>query len=295
MIHLIMKTATPLLLAGMGGLVTELAGTLNIGLEGLILIGSFSAVLGASMTGSYFVGVLFAVVAAVALSLLFVFFSHRLAANPFIVGLAINLLALGLTAVFSTVFFATQGVILTGIPDGLASYHVPGIDRIPFLGSVVSGHTLFTPVAWLLVVMVGFVATKTRFGLELRATGIMPEAVSARGVDPGRYRAAAVLFSGATCGLAGAALSLSLGAFVPNMSAGRGWIALVMVFLGGRRVWGVAIAALFFAAAEYGANAVQGSLGLPRTIALSIPYALSLISMIAFALVARSQVGSRAR
>ena len=287
MLHLVIDITTPLLLAGLGGLVTELAGSLNIGLEGLILAGAFGAILGTSATGSYFVGVCIAVLTGIALSLVFVAFGHRLRANMFITGLAINLLAVGLTAVLSSAFFATQGVIPSGARRPLRLYHIPLIDQIPVIGPVLSGHSLFVPTAWLLLILTALVVNRSRFGLELRATGIMSEAVRVRGGNPDAYRAIAIVFSGVTCGLAGAALSLELGAFVPNMSAGRGWIALVMVFLGRRRPWGVAVAGIFFATTEYTANAIQGTIGLPKTLALAVPYVLTLLSMVVFAIVQR--------
>jgi simple sugar transport system permease protein len=166
-------------------------------------------------------------------------------------------------------------------------YHIPLIDQVPVIGPILSGHTLFVPIAWLLLIFTALVVGRSRFGLELRATGIMPEAVRIRGGNPDSYRAIAIIFSGVTCGLAGASLSLELGAFVPNMSAGRGWIALVMVFLGRRRPWGVAAAGIFFAGTEYASIAMQGSIGLPRTLALAVPYVLTLLSMILFAIVRR--------
>lgn len=289
MIHHIIATTTPLLLAAFAGLVTEMAGTLNIGLEGLILIGAFASTLGALATGSFAIGALAGAIAGAAFTTVFTVFVFRLRANPFIVGLGINLLAVGLTAFLSTVIFQTAGVIALDRAMILRYYEIPGVSDVPVLGTVVSGYTFFTPAAWALAALSIAVLSLTRFGLVLRATGIDPSTVSARGKNPLVYKRVAIVYSGLLCGLAGAALSLKLGAFVPNMSAGRGWIALVAVFLGRRRPVGVALAALLFAGAEYGSNALQGTMQLPKTLALSIPYIVTLSSMVLFAVVKRSR------
>ena len=289
MIGTVVSIATPLLLAGTGGLVTELAGVLNIGLEGFILVGAFVGLLGASATGSVFVGVLFAAISGCGLAYLFAIFALRLKANIFVVGLSVNLLAIGVTALLSDLLYSTRGVIHPSAPISIAYYRIPVIESIPIVGDLVSGHSIFAPVTWMLVIATAIVVSRTRTGLTLRASGIDPGVVRVRGGDPLRYQLMATIFAGACGGIAGSVLSLELGAFVPNMSAGRGWIALVMIFLGRRRFWGVATAGIVFAAAEYGSNVLQGVTRLPGTLSLSFPYLITLTSMILFAVVARAQ------
>jgi general nucleoside transport system permease protein len=295
MIHLIIKIATPLLLAATGGLAGGIAGTLNIGLEGLMLAGAFAAIAAAGATGSTAVAIVVAAATGALLASVFVVFTLRFEANVFITGLALNLLAFGLTAVLSSILFSTQGVVRPAASFTLATYHLPVIDTIPVIGEIVSDHSVFVPLSWAVAIAFGIVLSKTRFGLELIATGIDADVVRIRGGNPVKCRAVAALFSGVAAALAGAALSLDLEAFVPNMSAGRGWIALVIVLLARKRVWGVVVASLLFASAEYGANALQGEMRLPKTIALAIPYLVTLASMIVFAIPSFRQSRSKSK
>ena len=294
MIYLVIKSMTPLLLAATGGLVSEIAGTLNIGLEGLILAGAFSALVGASLTGSFWFGVLLAVIVGMLLGALFVVFGHRMRANIFITGLAVNLLVVGVTAFLSNILFDTQGILRP-----MQAFLVPSIGKqiveVSDLRGVIMGQSLFVPLSWAMVSVVGIILRRSSFGLHLVATGLSRETMRLRGGNPDFYQAVAIVFSGVAGALAGAVLSLELGAYVPNMSAGRGWIALVVVLLARRRVWGVVIAALLFSIAEYGANAIQGTAEMPRTIALAVPYVLTLVSMILFAVVTRAQKKLRSR
>ena len=268
---------------------TEMAGVLNIGLEGYILAGAFFGLLGASATGSTIAGVVCAAIAGCALAYIFTIFALRLEANIYIVGLSVNLLAIGITALLSDLLYSTRGVIHPSTQVSVAYYQIPVVDSIPIVGDLLSGHSVFAPIAWFLVLGTSIFVHRTRSGLILRASGIDPGVVTVRGGNPNQFKFLATLFAGACGGIAGSVLSLELGAFVPNMSAGRGWIALVMIFLGRRRFWGVAAAGIFFAAAEYGANILQGVTRLPGTLSLSFPYLITLASMILFALVTRLQ------
>jgi simple sugar transport system permease protein len=140
------------------------------------------------------------------------------------------------------------------------------------------------PAAWLLVAVAWLVLEKTPFGLRLKGTGSAPEVVASAGVDPQRHRIAAIALSGVACGVAGAALGLSLQAFVPNLTAGRGWIALVIIYLGQRRIGGVVAASLLFALADSFSNYSQGFLALPPQIVLAFPYALSLLGLVVYSI-----------
>ena len=292
MIHLVVAISTPLMLAATGGLMTKLAGVLNIGLEGMILVGAFAAILGASATGSAIVGLMAAGAAGTLFALIFAVIVLRLKANLFIAGLGINLLAVGATASLSSLLFSTRGVVsVSNLTVPL--YRIPLVDSVPIIGEIVSGHTFFAPLAWIVVVAAALFVRNSTSGLELQATGIDEDVVAARGLNPSRYRVLAILFSGVTCGIAGAALSLELGAFVPNMSGGRGWIALVAVFLGQKRFTAVSAVALLFAAAEYGANSLQGTLHLPRTLALSVPYLVTLVGMVVFGAIGKAQARNK--
>lgn len=285
MIRDILHITTPFLLAALGGLFTEIAGTLNIALEGLMLSGAFAAIIVLFYTGSLLAGIVAAVASAVFLSYVLSLVSLKLKANVFIAGLAINLLAVGITIVISTWLFDTKGVIALTSFSGLKQLHIPGVKNIPVLSQILSGHTGVTYASWFFLGFGYFILRKTQYGLTLRATGLDPQIVTIRGKNPDTYRITAFIISGALCGIAGASLSLDLAAYVPNITAGRGWIALVAVFLGFRKPFGVAAACLLFAGAEYLTIAAQGSFNVPRTITLAFPYLITLISLVVVSIV----------
>lgn len=282
MIRDLLNIATPFLLASIGGLFTELAGALNIALEGMMLTGAFFAVLGVHVSGSLLFGLFLGVSAGLAMAALFSVTSFSLKANIFVVGLGTNLLALGFVQIVSEGVFGTKGVIR--LTRTLGRVELPFIHSFPVLGDLLSGHTVITYSAWLLALIAWYVIRHTPFGLALRSAGLDSSVLHIRGKNPVTYRWSALLISGAFSGLAGSAISLGLGAYVPNISSGRGWIALVAIYLGYRRPIGVAIACVVFAGAELFANSAQGWIGLPPTITLSFPYFITVISLIAVAL-----------
>jgi len=253
---------TPLLFASAGGLFTELSGMLNIALEGLLLAGAFSAIAAIHYTGSFAAGIAAAVFVSVSLSALHAFSSLKLKSNVFISGLAVNLLAGGLTIVFSNRFFNTRGVvIIDGYVFPLFNYFF-----------ICTGLFLLFA-AW-------FVIYKTPFGYRLRACGMDSLALSSLGIKTDRYRFFAFIICGFFCGIGGAFLSLKIGAFVPNISAGKGWIALVIIFLGRRRPLGLIIAAFVFSLAESFSNYAQGALAIPADFILAMPYLLTFFAMV---------------
>ena len=280
MIHNVIAISTPFLLASIGGLLTELSGSLNIALEGLALFGAFFAIVGAYLTGNLFAGIVAAIVASTLLAALFAFLSIGLKSNYFIVGLGVNLLASGAAAFFSLWIFGAKGVIRLPNNLSLGNVKIPLIDKIPVLGEILSGHTAITYLSWLVLIAAVVLIYKTNFGLELRASGYYPQALRSKGLDPDKYKVIATLISGGTCGLAGAQLSLTLGSWVPNITSGRGWIALVAIYLGMKRPLGAAGACLIFAAAEYFAISMQGVLPLPASVALTFPYLVTLIALV---------------
>jgi ABC-type uncharacterized transport system permease subunit len=282
LLHSTLGIMTPLLLAATGGLFTELAGMLNIALEGLMLCGAFFSVAFTVLTGSLFWGIAGGIAASLLLALLFGLVSLYLRANIFITGLATNLLAPGLTAVIAFELFANKGVIR--VPGRLPLLVLPRLHSLPLLGDILSGHTFVVYAGWLLLALAWLVIYKTPFGLRLRGSGLNGETVRSLGVRPRRYRLAGVLISGFTCGLAGAGLSLSLGAYVPNLTAGRGWIALVAIYLGGRKPWGILAACLLFGFAESLSNYAQGAINIPADFILALPYLITVAAMIAYSM-----------
>jgi simple sugar transport system permease protein len=262
----------PILLAALGGLLTERAGVLNIGLEGLILVGAFAGLAGANLTGSLAAGLVFGAGAGLLLAALYSVACIELRANIFVAGLATNLLAAGIVPYLSALFYGTKGVVRLAFEPGFAS---------------VAGISIMVPVSIGLALLVSLALFRSPFGIRLRAVGGNPSALVARALSPNRYRRAAMLLSGVFAGVAGAEVSLRLGVYLPNISAGRGWIALVAIFLGVRHPIGVVGAAAVFAFFESFAGAAQGFTQIPGTLLLGLPYLITLLAMVLYSALGR--------
>jgi simple sugar transport system permease protein len=271
---------TPLLFAATGGLYTELAGMLNIALEGLLLIGAFSAIATVHFTGSFTAGLIAAILASMLMSALLAGTTINLRSNVFITGLAVNLAASGLTIVLSHYFFNTRGVVVLQDVNHLPVIVIPLINNIPVIGTLLSGHSAYVYASWMLLFLSWLVIYKTPFGYRLRACDKHSPALVSLGINPDTYRWIAFLVSGLCCGIGGSFLSLNLGAFVPNMTAGKGWIALVVIFLGVRKPLGLIAAAFVYGLAEAFSNHAQGLFHIPADFILAMPYLLALVAMI---------------
>jgi simple sugar transport system permease protein len=290
-LHSAVTIMTPLLFAAMGGLFTELGGMLNIALEGLLLTGAFGAVLFAHLTGSLFWGMVLGTLLSIALAAVMGGITLKLKANVFITGLAVNLFAAGVTLVLSFRFFGTRGVVTFNNLSRLKVFTFPAIHRIPVLGDLFSGHTWYVYFSWLLLLICWFIIYRTPFGFRLRGCESRSEVLISLGLKPDRYRFAAFLLSGLTCGIGGSYLTLNLRAFVPNISSGKGWIALVVIFLGNRRPRGLLVAALLFGLADAFSNFAQGALNVPADFILAIPYLFTLLVMIAISIYSKKNSG----
>jgi general nucleoside transport system permease protein len=288
-VHAAIRLMVPLLLAAVGALFTERAGVLNIALEGLMLFGAFTGVVTAAHTGSIAIGLLVAAATTGVLAFLYGTAALRLRADIFVAGIATNLLASGLTTVLADRILGYKGVVrfeaFPALPVMVPAAALAGLGPAGALVRIVLDQNLLVPLAWLLAALAWVALERTPFGLRLEATGTSPEVAASAGLDPLRHRIAAITVSGIACGAAGAALTLNLQAFVPNVTAGRGWIALVIVYLGQRRIAGVVIASFVFALAESFSNYSQGFLALPSQIVLAFPYALSLVALVGYSIV----------
>ena len=285
LLHNSLGIMTPLLLAGIGGLMTELSGMLNIALEGLILFGAFFCAIFVVFTGNLFLGILFGILATLLFACLFGVITLYLRANVFITGIATNLLAEGFTMVLAFYLFETKGVIfLEGLPP-LPVFKAPPLEGIPVIGDILFGHNILVYSGWLMVVLAWVLIYKTPFGYRLRGTGSNPEVLRVVGLKPRHYQMTAILLSGLTCGLAGALLTLNIGAYVPNISSGRGWIALVMIYLGGKTPFGILGAAFVFGLAESLSNYAQGFAAIPADYILAFPYVITVIAMVVISMV----------
>ncbi|CAM5562695.1 ABC transporter permease [Streptomyces aurantiogriseus] len=279
----VLRVATPYLLAAFGGLVAERAGISNIALEGQMLAAACTGALVAGYSGSVALGALGGLTVATLLGLLLAALRLELGADAIIAGIGLNLLASGATAYAVYTLLDDKGGT-SGLRSGtLPTVPLPGIESVPVLGDALSGQNLVTWLAFLAAPFVAWLFYRTRFGFHLRAVGEKPDAAASVGIPVRRVQYAGLALSGALAGLAGVFLSMGhVSFFVRDMTAGRGFIALAAVFLGGLRPWGVFLAALGFGAAE--ALAVQlGTLDVPPQLVSTIPYAMTLLALALYA------------
>src|SRR5262249_43211434 len=263
----VLAASTPLLLAAAGELVVERAGVLNLGVEGMMIMGAACAFGGAYLTGSTFVGALFGIAAGVALSGVFAMLTLGLAVNQVATGLALTILGVGLSGLIGASFVGEK---IASAPQ----LYIPVLTDIPFLGRILFGQDAFVYLSLALIAGIWWFLYRTRGGLILRAVGDNHASAHALGYPVLGIRACAVLFGGACAGLAGAYLPLAYTPFfIPGMTAGRGWISLALVvfasWLPGRLVAG---AYLFGAVTILQLHAQGAGLGIPPQLMSSLPY-----------------------
>ena len=290
------RVATPLILCAMAGIFSEKSGIIDISLEGKMLMAAFAAAAVASLTHSAWAGMLAAIGISVSLGLLHGLASITLRGNQVISGLAINILASGLTVTIGIAIFQQGGQTPNLARDErfrpVELPLVDWIDHIPLLGriyrEVISGHNILVWTALAAVVITAAVLTRTRFGLRLRAVGEKPEALDSAGVSVAKTRYQALIIAGVLCGIAGAYLSTAHGSgFVREMTAGKGYIALAAMIFGKWQPRGALLACLLFGFLEAMASRLQGvSLPLigevPVDLVLALPYLLTVILLAGF-------------
>jgi simple sugar transport system permease protein len=279
----VLRVSTPYILAAFGGLIAERAGVSNIALEGQMLSAACAGALVAGYSHSTVLGAVSGVALGAMLGLLLAALRLDLGADAIIAGIGLNLLASGGTAFAVYALLHDHGGTTTLKSGSLPALHFPGIERIPVLGNVVSGQNLVTYLAILAAPVVAWTLYRTRFGFHLRAVGETPDAARSVGISVRRVQYLGLCLSGALAGLAGVFLSMGyVSFFVRDMTAGRGFIALAAVFLGGLRPCGVFFAAIGFGAAE--ALAIQlGNLNVPPQLVSTIPYVFTLIALAVYA------------
>jgi simple sugar transport system permease protein len=272
------RTATPLALAALGEVVVERAGLLNVSLEGVILAGSFGALLGATNVGVAS-GFAASIVFGVALALVFGLFAIVLRADQIITGTAITLLAVGLTGTLYRALYGPAGAALSISTSG--PIRIPGLSSLPVLGLGFFYQPPITYLTYALVPAVWWWMYRTHAGLALRAIGEAPAAAHAAGIRVNKVRWLAIVFGGGMGGLAGGTLVLAqAGTFAEGMSAGRGFVAIAIVVLGRWNPAGVALAALVFGAASALQFLLQAiGLALPYQLFLALPYLLTLAAL----------------
>ncbi|MGW0811190.1 ABC transporter permease [Nonomuraea sp. NPDC002799] len=271
----VLTAAAPVVLAALGGLLSSAAGVFNMALEGQLLWGAFTAVLFSHLTGSAWLGVAGGVVATALYAALLSVPAVTFRADPVVVAVGLNLLALGLTAFLMREVFGSGGTFSSPDLAGLPTLAGLGLD-VPVLGP----QSPLVPLAFLLVGVAAWWLGRTRSGLRLRGIGQHQEAAESIGLRVPVYRHGALLGAGALCGLGGAQLALgNVTLFSEGMSAGRGWVAVVAVMLAGARPSLMLGACLLFGAAEALGFRLQG-LGLPQQAADAAPYLITLFALV---------------
>jgi simple sugar transport system permease protein len=274
------QAITPILLASLAGVLCARVGVFNMALEGQMLVGAFAAIVGSYYTHSAAGGVAAAMVAAVVFSLILAYGATMFRGDAVVICIGMNLLALGLTAYLLRVMFGVSGTFADPAIVGLAKIRFSALQDVPILGWGFARQTPLTWAAWALVALVSLILFRTPLGLRLRGVGEQPDAAETLGVDVRAYRVATVLVSGAFVGLAGAQLSLgAVSVFAENMSAGRGWIAVVAVMLGRANPLYAAAACVLFGLADALSIHLQ-SQGLPNQLTDISPYVVTLAALV---------------
>ena len=267
--------ATPLIYAALGETVVERSGVLNLGIEGMMLIGAVTGFAATRATGSDTVGFIAAAAAAMALSLIFGFLTINLQANQVATGLALAMFGIGLSAFV--------GNSLAGLPVGrLEPIVIPGLTAIPVLGDLMFHYDIMVYLSVVLFVGLQWFLTRSRTGLALRAIGESPDVAHAIGKSVLKTRYLAVIFGGATAGIAGAYLSLAqTPMWVEGMSAGRGWIALALVVFGTWKPTRVVAGAYLFGGVTQFQLFAQGfGLPVPTEFLSMLPYLATIVVLV---------------
>ena len=271
----IATAATPLLLAALGELVVERSGVLNLGVEGMMIMGAVAAFAVAYSTGNVWLGALAGGLAGVLFSLLFGFLTLTLVTNQVASGLALTIMGLGLSGMLGEKFVGLPGVKM-GVID------IPVLSDIPFVGRFLFGQDPFFYLTIIITLGVAWFLFKTKAGLALRSVGGNHASAHALGIKVVRIRYFAVMFGGLCAGLAGAQLTLVYTPqWVENMSAGRGWIALALVVFASWRPWRLVAGAYLFGAVSIGQLHAQAlGIALPSQLLSALPYLATIIVLV---------------
>jgi general nucleoside transport system permease protein len=271
----VLAASTPLLLAAAGELVAERAGVLNLGVEGMMIMGAACGFAGAYLTGSTLLGAGVGIIAGTAMSAIFAALTLGLAVNQVATGLALTILGIGLSGLIGAGFVGDR---IVGAPH----LHIPLLTDTPLIGHVLFGQDAFVYASIALVVGIWWFLYRTRAGLILRAVGDNHASAHALGYPVLRIRTLAVLFGGACAGLAGAYLPLAYTPFfIPGMTAGRGWIALALVVFASWRPARLVLGAYLFGAVTILQLHAQGAgLGIPSQLMSSLPYLATVLVLV---------------
>lgn len=276
--------STPLIFGSLSGVVSERVGVVNIAIEGDLLVGAFAGVMAASYFQMPYAGVIAAPLAGAALGALLALFSVKCGVDQIIVGVVLNVLALGLTTfLYGTVMKETPGSLNTN-QFSLSPIKIPGLAEIPVIGPVLFNQTILVYLMYAAVIALSFFLFRSRWGLRLRACGEHPRAADTVGINVGRTRTANTILGSAFAGLGGAFFTIGSGlAFTDNISAGNGYIALAAMILGKWNPIGAMSAAVMFGFAQATARMLPNiEPSIPANLISMIPYVVTIVAVAGF-------------
>jgi simple sugar transport system permease protein len=275
------RVAVPMLFASLGEAVAERAGLLNVGVEGMMAIGAICGFMAAFWSGNPWIAFISAMAAGALAGFLFGLVTVVRGADQIVTGIVLNILALGVASFFyQSAFASANNVPQLHFTTGV--YPLPWLSSIPYVGRALFAQSPLVYLAYILVPLFWFLLERTNWGLNIRAVGENPEAVDSAGINVWRIRLQAITLGGAMAGLGGATIAVAqVGAYVDGMISGRGYIVLAIVVFGGWNPWWIALASLFFGAADALQLRLQISgIGLPNQLLLGLPYLLTIIVVV---------------
>lgn len=281
-VYSVLRLTTPILLAGLGALITDRAGVMNIGLEGIMLCAALAGVIGSAMTQNAFLGFLFALLVGMALGLLMAYFAIHLKTDMVLTGIAMNLLASG-----GTVFVLYAVANDKGMSTSLKSMtmpviNIPFIQDIPVIGTVISGHNLLTYLALISVAAMWILLYKTPLGLRIRVVGENSHAAESVGIHVKKVQYIALAISGILAAMGGAYMSMGyMDKFARDMTAGRGFIALAAEALGRGTPVGTLLSSLVFGTADALGSNLQ-VLDIPVQFVQMLPYVFTVVGLVLY-------------
>ncbi len=280
--YAILRVTTPILFAAMAALISDRAGVINIGLEGIMLMGALTGVIGSAFSGSLWIGLISAILGGVLMAMLLAYFSLYLKTDIILGGVALNLMSSGGT-IFILYLVAHDKGISSSLKSGVfPQVDIPLIKDIPVVGEIFSGHNILTYIAFLSVLVIYIFLYKTPLGLRIRAVGENKDAAASVGINVRRIQFLALVLSGVLAGFGGAYMSMGyVSWFSRNMTAGRGFIALAAEAMGRGTPLGTMLTSLLFGFADALSNSLQ-SLRVPAEFVQMIPYIATILGLVVY-------------
>lgn len=278
----VLRLSTPILFAGLAALITDKAGVINIGLEGIMLSAALAGVVGSAFGGNAFFGLLLALVVGLAIGLLMAYFAIGLKTDIVLTGIALNLMASGGTVFLLYVITKDKGMSTSLKSFTMPVIQLPLIKNIPVLGDVLSGHNLLTYMAFLFTILVWILLYRTPLGLRIRVVGENISAAESVGIPVKKVQFTALAISGVLASMGGAYMSMGyMDKFARDMTAGRGFIALAAEALGRATPFGTLVASLFFGMVDALSSNLQ-ILNVPVQFVQMLPYVCTIVGLVIY-------------